>query len=156
MEFTALAEREEGQIGNATRAQQAVPPRVFDAIELVANHQKTWEEASVEVGMAVSALRMWRRDPRVSEFYNFLMQEKLEAMQRVLVDNAVLIAQRLVDLALDEKQRGYSAANACDIALRNMTSGPANVSEAQSRQQMQELERKLDELEGKTPRYLNV
>ena len=52
--------------------------------------------------------------------------------------------------------RGYSAANACDIALRNMTSGPANVSEAQSQQQMQELERKLDELEGKTPRYLNV
>ena len=156
MESTVVAEREEGQIGNATRAQQAVPPKVFDAIELVANHQKNWEEASVEVGLAVSSLRMWRRDPRVSEFYNFLMQEKLEAMQRVLVDNAVLIAQRLVDLALDEKQRGYSAANAIDIALRNMTTGPANVSEAQSRQQMQELERKLDELEGKTPKYLNA
>lgn len=126
---------------------EGIPAPVMLALEARASGN-TWKQAA-EIGhIHVSALLQWRKFPVVRETLNELIREKLAGATAKLVDATPRVADELIALALDKRNKPYSRVNA--MALVFQTVGSHLLDQSQQ-QQLAELKQQLDRLENEAP-----
>ena len=93
---------------------EGIPAPVMIALEARAAGN-SWKQAA-EIGQIhVTALREWRKQDIVRKTLNELIRDKLAGATATLVDATPRLAEELIALAMDRKNKPYSRVNA--IAL---------------------------------------
>ena len=126
---------------------EGIPAPVMLALEARASGN-TWKQAA-EIGQIhTSALVQWRKYPVVRETLNELIREKLAGATAKLVDATPRVADELIALALDKRNKPYSRVNA--MALVFQTVGSHLLDQLQQ-EQISELKNQLERLESGAP-----
>lgn len=126
---------------------EGIPAPVMLALEARASGN-TWNKAA-EIGQIhTSALLQWRKFPVVRETLNELIREKLAGATAKLVEATPRVAEELIELALDRRNKPYSRVNA--MALVFQTVGTHLLDQSQQ-QQLAELKQQLERFESEAP-----
>jgi hypothetical protein len=125
---------------------EELSPRVKTALAHAAGGA-TWAEAAEMIGIRPQTLRKYARDARGVEFIDSLIREQLSTANSTLVSAAPRLAQELVEIALDHKNKAYSRIAAIQQVFAIIQS---NVLEQEQRRQLQEIRRQLQSLEDGT------
>ena len=105
--------------------------------------------------MTSSTLRRYfNQDRRASEFVERVVRENLNTANNVLANSAPRLAQELVEIALDRKNKAYARTAAIGECFRIMNT---NLIEQQQRKQMAQIREHLAALEdGTGPDVIDV
>ena len=136
------------------KAEKPLQPKLLTALTLVASGSD-WDSAAEAVGMTSSTLRRYfNQDRRASEFVERVVRENLNTANNVLANSAPRLAQELVEIALDRKNKAYARAAAIGECFRIMNT---NLIEQQQRKQMAQIREHLAALEeGSDPDVIDV
>ena len=130
-----------------SKPEKPLQPKLLTALTLVASGSD-WDSAAEAVGMSSSTLRRYfNQDPRASEFVERVVRENLHAANNVLANSAPRLAEELVAIALDRKNKAYARTAAIGECFRIMNT---NLIEAQQRKQMAQIREHLAALEDGT------
>ena len=137
-----------------TKPEKPLQPKLLTALTLVASGSD-WDSAAEAVGMTSSTLRRYfNQDRRASEFVERVVRENLNTANNVLANSAPRLAQELVEIALDRKNKAYARTAAIGECFRIMNT---NLIEQQQRKQMAQIREQLAALEdGTGPDAINV
>ena len=136
------------------KPEKPLQPKLLTALTLVASGSD-WDSAAEAVGMTSSTLRRYfNQDPRASEFVERVVRENLNTANNVLANSAPRLAQELVEIALDRKNKAYARTAAIGECFRIMNT---NLIEQQQRKQMAQIRETLAALEdGSGPDVIDV
>ena len=136
------------------KAEKPLQPKLLTALTLVASGSD-WDSAAEAVGMTSSTLRRYfNQDARASEFVERVVRENLTTANNVLANSAPRLAQELVEIALDRKNKAYARTAAIGECFRIMNT---NLIEQQQRKQMAQIREHLAALEeGTGPDVIDV
>ena len=136
------------------KAEKPLQPKLLTALTLVASGSD-WDSAAEAVGMTSSTLRRYfNQDRRASEFVERVVRENLNTANNVLANSAPRLAQELVEIALDRKNKAYARTAAIGECFRIMNT---NLIEQQQRKQMAQIRETLAALEdGSGPDVIDV
>ena len=136
------------------KAEKPLQPKLLTALTLVASGSD-WDSAAEAVGMTSSTLRRYfNQDRRASEFVERVVRENLNTANNVLANSAPRLAQELVEIALDRKNKAYARTAAIGECFRIMNT---NLIEQQQRNQMAQIREHLAALEdGTGPDVIDV
>ena len=134
--------------------EKPLQPKLLTALTLVASGSD-WDSAAEAVGMSSSTLRRYfNQDRRASEFVERVVRENLNTANNVLANSAPRLAQELVEIALDRKNKAYARTAAIGECFRIMNT---NLIEQQQRKQMAQIREHLAALEeGAGPDVIDV
>ena len=108
-------------------------PKLLTALTLVASGSD-WDSAADAVGMTSNTLRRhFNHDPRATAFVERVVRENLNTANNVLANAAPRLADELVQIALDRKNKAYARTAAIGECFRIMNT---NLIEQQQRKQM--------------------
>ena len=136
------------------KPEKPLQPKLLTALTLVASGSD-WDSAAEAVGMTSSTLRRYfNQDRRASEFVERVVRENLNTANNVLANSAPRLAQELVEIALDRKNKAYARTAAIGECFRIMNT---NLIEQQQRKQMAQIREHLAALEdGTGPEVIDV
>ena len=136
------------------KPEKPLQPKLLTALTLVASGSD-WDSAAEAVGMTSSTLRRYfNQDRRASEFVERVVRENLNTANNVLANSAPRLAQELVEIALDRKNKAYARTAAIGECFRIMNT---NLIEQQQRKQMAQIREHLAALEdGSGPDVIDV
>ena len=136
------------------KPEKPLQPKLLTALTLVASGSD-WDSAAEAVGMTSSTLRRYfNQDRRASEFVERVVRENLNTANNVLANSAPRLAQELVEIALDRKNKAYARTAAIGECFRIMNT---NLIEQQQRKQMAQIRETLAALEdGTGPDVIDV
>ena len=136
------------------KPEKPLQPKLLTALTLVASGSD-WDSAAEAVGMTSSTLRRYfNQDRRASEFVERVVRENLNSANNVLANSAPRLAQELVEIALDRKNKAYARTAAIGECFRIMNT---NLIEQQQRKQMAQIREHLAALEeGTGPDVIDV
>ena len=136
------------------KPEKPLQPKLLTALTLVASGSD-WDSAAEAVGMTSSTLRRYfNQDRRASEFVERVVRENLNTANNVLANSAPRLAQELVEIALDRKNKAYARTAAIGECFRIMNT---NLIEQQQRKQMAQIREHLAALEdGTGPDVIDV
>ena len=136
------------------KPEKPLQPKLLTALTLVASGSD-WDSAAEAVGMTSSTLRRYfNQDRRASEFVERVVRENLNTANNVLANSAPRLAQELVEIALDRKNKAYARTAAIGECFRIMNT---NLIEQQQRKQMAQIRETLAALEdGSGPDVIDV
>ena len=136
------------------KPEKPLQPKLLTALTLVASGSD-WDSATEAVGMTSSTLRRYfNQDRRASEFVERVVRENLNTANNVLANSAPRLAQELVEIALDRKNKAYARTAAIGECFRIMNT---NLIEQQQRKQMAQIREHLAALEdGSGPDVIDV
>ena len=127
--------------------EEGIPPTVLIALEARATGN-SWKQAA-EIGQIdVNSLRQWRRLPEVRDRLNEMIREKLAGATAKLVDATPKVADELILLSLDRKNKPYSRVSAMALLFQVVAT---HLLESSQREQMEELKEQLERLERGAP-----
>lgn len=124
-----------------------IPSAVLLALEARAAGN-SWKDSAEFGGIAVCALREWRKLKVVRDTLNEMVREKLAGATARMVDATPRIADMLISVALDEKSKPYSRVAAADLIFRTIG---AHVLEANQQEQLTAIREQLEQLESGGP-----
>ena len=126
---------------------EGIPAPVMIALEACAAGN-SWKQAA-EIGQIhVTALREWRKHDIVRKTLNELIRDKLAGATATLVDATPRLAEELIALAMDRKNKTYSRVNAMALVFQTVATHLLDQSQAE---QMAELKQQLERLEAGSP-----
>ena len=129
------------------KPEKPLQPKLLTELTLVASGSD-WDSAAEAVGMTSSTLRRYfNQDRRASEFVERVVRENLNSANNVLANSAPRLAQELVEIALDRKNKAYARTAAIGECFRIMNT---NLIEQQQRKQMAQIREHLAALEEGT------
>ena len=136
------------------KPEKPLQPKLLTALTLVASGSD-WDSAAEAVGMTSSTLRRYfNQDRRASEFVERVVRENLHTANNVLANSAPRLAEELVEIALDRKNKAYARTAAIGECFRIMNT---NLIEQQQRKQMAQIREHLAALEdGSGPDVIDV
>ena len=136
------------------KPEKPLQPKLLTALTLVASGSD-WDSAAEAVGMTSSTLRRYfNQDRRASEFVERVVRENLNTANNVLANSAPRLAEELVQIALDPKNKAYARTAAIGEAFKIMNN---NLIEQQQRKQMAQIREHLAALEdGTGPDVIDV
>ena len=107
---------------------------------------KSWRESAELANMKYTKLRRWvLENPAAQTFLEERTQDNLDQSHSVLIAAAPKVAERLVEIALDRKTKGYSAVSACEALFRIIDKGITDREQAES---LREIRAALHAIEG--------
>ena len=130
--------------GKPRREEGPLPPAVQQALVL-RGAGASWTDCAQAVGMTTQNLRLWRKHPDADGFLQECVRSNLEQAHSLFADAAPRLANRLIELGLDPKIKGYTAVSAISEAFKILQTG---VIEREQRQELQQLKDALDAMEG--------
>ena len=135
-------------------AEKPLQPKLLTALTLVASGSD-WDSAVDAMGITSSTLRRYfNKDSRASEFVERVVRENLNTANNVLANAAPRLADELVQIALDRKNKAYARTAAIGECFRIMNT---NLIEQQQRKQMVQIREHLAALEeGTEPNLIDV
>ena len=93
-------------------------PKLLTALTLVASGSD-WDSAADAVGMTSNTLRRhFNHDPRATAFVERVVRENLNTANNVLANAAPRLADELVQIALDRKNKAYARTAAIGECFR--------------------------------------
>lgn len=122
---------------------EELPPRIKTALAHAAGGA-SWQEAADMIGIRPATLRKYARDSRGVEFVDSLIREQLATANQTLVSAAPRLAQELIEIALDHKNKAYSRIQAISEVFKIIQS---NVLEQEQRRQLLAIRQQLQALE---------
>jgi hypothetical protein len=122
---------------------EELPPRVKTALAHAAGGA-SWQEAADLIGIRPATLRKYARETRGIEFVDSLIREQLSVANSTLVAATPRLAQELIEIALDHKNKAYSRIQAIQQVFAIVQS---SVIEGEQRRQLLEIRRQLQALE---------
>lgn len=130
-----------------SKPEKPLQPKLLTALTLVASGSD-WNTAAEAVGMSSSTLRRYfNQDRRASEFVERVVRENLNTANNVLANSAPRLAEELVEIALDKKNKAYARTAAIGEAFKIMNN---NLIEQQQRKQMAQIREHLAALDDGT------
>lgn len=138
-------------VGRPTRElvldREGIPAPVMIALEARAAGN-SWKQAA-EIGRVhVNALREWRKHPVVRDTLNEMVREKLAGATAKLVDATPRLAEELISLAMDSRNKAYSRINAMALVFQTVAT---HLIDQSQQEQMAELKQQLERLEAGAP-----
>ena len=138
-------------IGRPTRElvldSEGIPAPVMIALEARAAGN-SWKQSAEIAGVAVTSLREWRKQAIVRDTLNEMVRDKLAGATAKLVDATPRVAEELIELAMDRKNKPYSRVNAMALVFQTVATHLLDQSQAE---QMAELKQQLERLEAGAP-----
>ena len=138
-------------IGRPTRElvldSEGIPASVMIALEARAAGN-SWKQLAEIAGVAVTSLREWRKHAIVRDTLNEMVRDKLAGATAKLVDATPRVAEELIELAMDRKNKPYSRVNAMALVFQTVATHLLDQSQAE---QMAELKQQLERLEAGSP-----
>ena len=138
-------------IGRHTRElvldSEGIPAPVMIALEARAAGN-SWKQSAELAGVAVTSLREWRKHSIVRETLNDMVRDKLAGATAKLVDATPRIAEELISLAMDSRNKPYSPVNAMALVFQTVATRLINQSQ---QEQLAELKQQLERLEAGAP-----
>ena len=138
-------------IGRPTRElvldSEGIPAPVMIALEARAAGN-SWKQSAEIAGVAVTSLREWRKHAIVRDTLSEMVRDKLAGATAKLVDATPRVAEELIELAMDRKNKPYSRVNAMALVFQTVATHLLDQSQAE---QMAELKQQLERLEAGAP-----
>ena len=110
-------------IGRPTRElvldSEGIPAPVMIALEARAAGN-SWKQSAEIAGVAVTSLREWRKHANVRDTLNEMVRDKLAGATAKLVDATPRVAEELIELAMDRKNKPYSRVNAMALVFQTV------------------------------------
>ena len=135
-------------VGRPTRElvldSEGIPAPVMIALEARAAGN-SWKQLAEIAGVAVTSLREWRKHAIVRDTLNEMVRDKLAGATAKLVDATPRVAEELIELAMDRKNKPYSRVNAMALVFQTVATHLLDQSQAE---QMAELKQQLERLEA--------
>ena len=122
-----------------------IPPHIIKGLTLCANGS-SWQDVAAAIGVKTPTLRKWYRDPRAEEFIEVLIRENLNVANNLLSSAAPRLADELIQIALDPRNRAYARTQAISESFKILRE---NVLEQEQRKQLQEIRNTLQLLEDR-------
>ena len=138
--------------GRPRREEQDLPPYIQQALVLRAGGAH-WTQCAEAVGTSAANLREWRKHPDADGFLQEAIKSNLEQAHTLLADAAPRLAMRLVELGLDPKVKAYAQISAISEAFKVLQQG---VIDKEQQDQIRVIKETLDQLEGGTPKVIDV
>ena len=148
----AFVQMPEGRRGRPFREEQDLPPQIQQALVLRAAGA-SWIDCAAGAGVDVRNLRKWRKHPQAEPFLNEQIRGNLQQAQTLFAEAAPKLAERLIQLGLDERVKGYTAVSAISEAFKILQTG---VVDQQQREQIEAIKAQLTALEDGTPNVIDV
>ena len=139
----AFVQMPEGRRGRPFREEQDLPPQIQQALVLRAAGA-SWIDCAAGAGVDVRNLRKWRQHPQAGPFLDEQIRGNLQQAQTAFAEAAPKLAERLINLGLDERTKGYSAVSAIAECFRILQTG---VVDQQQREQLEAIKAQLTALE---------
>jgi hypothetical protein len=126
---------------------EGIPAPVMIALEARAAGN-SWKQ-SAEIGrINAGSLREWRRHPVVRDTLNEMVRDKLAGATAKLVDATPRLAEELIALAMDSRNKPYSRVNAMALVFQTVAT---HLIDQSQQEQLAELKLQLDKLENGGP-----
>ena len=122
-----------------------IPPNIIKGLTLCANGS-SWQDAAAAIGVKTPTLRKWYRDPRAEEFIEALIRENLIVANNLLSSAAPRLADELIQIALDPRNKAYARTQAISESFKILRE---NALEQEQRKQLQEIRNTLQLLEDR-------
>jgi len=148
----AFVQMPEGRRGRPFREEQDLPPQIQQALVLRAAGA-SWIDCAAGAGVDVRNLRKWRKHPQAEPFLNEQIRGNLQHAQTLFAEAAPKLAERLINLGLDERTKGYSAVAAIAECFKILQTG---VVDQQQREQLEAIKAQLTALEDGAPDVIDV
>ena len=138
-------------VGRPTREmvldREGIPAPVLLALEARAAGN-SWKQ-SAELGkIHINALRQWRQHPVVRETLNEMVRDKLAGATAKLVDATPRLADELIALAMDSRNKPYSRVNAMALVFQTVAT---HLIDQSQQEQLAELKQQLERIEAGAP-----
>ena len=138
--------------GRRKREEQDLPPYIQQALVLRAGGAN-WTQCAEAVGTSSANLREWRKHPDADGFLKEAIRSNLEQVHTLFADAAPRLAERLIELGLDERVKGCTAVSAISEAFKILQQG---VVDREHRDQLNAIRSLLEQIEGGTPDVIDV
>ena len=148
----AFVQMPDGRRGKPFREEQDVPPQIQQALVLRAAGA-SWIDCADGAGVDVRNLRKWRKHPQAEPFLNEQFRGNLQQAQTLFADAARRLEERLIALGLPERVKGYTAVSAIREAFKILQQG---VIDKEHRDQLDAIRSTLEQIEGGTPKVIDV
>ena len=122
-----------------------IPPHIIKGLTLCANGS-SWQDAVAAIGVKTPTLRKWYWDPRAEEFIEVLIRENLNVANNLLSSAAPRLADELIQIALDPRNKAYARTQAISESFKILRE---NALEQEQRNQLQEIRNTLQLLEDR-------
>ena len=126
---------------------EGIPAPVMIALEARAAGN-SWKQAAELGQIHVTALREWRKHDIVRKTLNEMIRDKLAGATATLVDATPRLAEELIALAMDRKNKPYSRVNAMALVFQTVAT---HLIDQSQQEQMNELKLQLERLEAGAP-----
>ena len=122
-----------------------LPPQVQRALTLRSGGA-SWKDAAAAVDMDYRTLRRYvRAHPDSLQFLEEQTKDHLDQSHSVLIASAPVVAERLLQIALDPNTKNYAAVSACQAVFAIIDKG---VTERDNAEQLRAIRESLNALEG--------
>ena len=138
--------------GKKRREEMELPANVRRGL-IAHSEGLSWIEAAKVANLTPNAMRLWRKHPDAENFINHAINSSLEESLGSLTQATPALAQRLIDLALDPKVRGYTAVSAISEAFKILQSG---VVDRENKNELRKLREAMERLEGGTVEVIDI
>ena len=124
-----------------------IPSTVLLALEARAAGN-SWKASAELGGIAITSLREWRKLKVVRDTLNEMVRDKLAGATAKLVDATPRLAEELISLAMDSRNKPYSRVNAMALVFQTVAT---HLLDQSQQEQMAELKQQLERLEAGSP-----
>ena len=124
-----------------------IPSPVLLALEARAAGN-SWKASAELGGIAITSLREWRKLKVVRDTLNEMVRDNLAGATAKLVDATPRLAEELISLAMDSRNKPYSRVNAMALVFQTVAT---HLLDQSQQEQMAELKQQLERLEAGAP-----
>ena len=126
---------------------EGIPAPVMLALEARAAGN-SWKDSAAMGNIAICSLREWRKFKIVRDTLNEMVREKLAGATAKLVDATPRLAEELISLAMDSRNKPYSRVNAMALVFQTVAT---HLIDQSQQEQMAELKQQLERLQAGAP-----
>ena len=138
-------------LGRPTREKvldnEGIPAPVMLALEARAAGN-SWKQSAAIGRIHITAMREWRNHAAVQEILNEMLRDKLSGYTEKLVDATPRLADELIALAMDSRNKPYSRVNAMALVFQMLAT---HLIDQSQQEQLAELKQQLERVEAGAP-----
>jgi hypothetical protein len=138
--------------GKKKREEMELPANVRRGL-IAHSEGLSWIEASKVANLTPHAMRQWRKHPDAENFINYAINSSLEESLGTLAQSTPALATRLIEIALDNKTRGYTCVSAIQTAFSILQSG---VIDRENKSELKKLREAMERIEGEPTGIIDI
>ena len=114
---------------------------------------RNWEECAEIAKISRYEMQRWRKHPDADNLISTAINYKLEETIGIISNAAPALAHRLVDIAMNERTRPYTAVDAIKTCLAFLQTG---VIDRENKTEIKKIRRALEQLEGEPSDIVDI